>query len=269
MGTPESVRILLTNDDGIHAEGLVSLERIARAISDDIWICAPEYEQSGASRSLTLAEPLRVRRLDDRRFATTGTPTDCVMLAVTELMGSDRPDLVLSGVNRGANLAEDVTMSGTVAGAIEGMALGIPSIALSQMSWPTPGEEMPDQPVFEPAEHFGPGIVRRLVEIGWPSDVVMNVNFPSRALDQIREVEVTRQTFRDLHVRQAVQRTDPRGEIYYWMGFRRELSAPAAGTDLRAIYDGRISVTPLHIDLTHQETVHRMRAVLGGAPPKA
>ena len=160
-------------------------------------------------------------------------------------------------------------MSGTVAGAIEGMALGIPAIALSQMSWPTPGEEMPDQPVFEPAEHFGPGIVRRLVEIGWPSDVVMNVNFPSRALDQIREVEVTRQTFRDLHVRQAVQRTDPRGETYYWMGFRRELSAPAAGTDLRAIYDGRISVTPLHIDLTHQETVHRMRAVLGGAPPKA
>jgi 5'-nucleotidase len=260
------VRILLTNDDGIHAEGLVSLERIARAISDDIWICAPEYEQSGASRSLTLAEPLRVRRLDDRRFATTGTPTDCVMLAVTELMGGDRPDLVLSGVNRGANLAEDVTLSGTVAGAI---ALGIPAIALSQMSWPTPGEEMPDQPVFEPAEHFGPGIVRRLVEIGWPSDVVMNVNFPSRALDQIREVEVTRQTFRDLHVRQAVQRTDPRGETYYWMGFRRELSAPAAGTDLRAIYDGRISVTPLHIDLTHQETVHRMRAVLGGAPPKA
>ena len=207
------MRILLTNDDGIHAEGLVSLERIARAISDDIWICAPEYEQSGASRSLTLAEPLRVRRLDDRRFATTGTPTDCVLMACYELM--------------------------------------------------------PDQPVFEPAEHFGPGIVRRLVEIGWPSDVVMNVNFPSRALDQIREVEVTRQTFRDLHVRQAVQRTDPRGEIYYWMGFRRELSAPAAGTDLRAIYDGRISVTPLHIDLTHQETVHRMRAVLGGAPPKA
>ena len=171
METPDPVRILLTNDDGIHAEGLVSLERIARALSDEIWICAPEYEQSGASRSLTLAEPLRVRRLDARRFATTGTPTDCVMLAVTELMGGLRPDLVLSGVNRGANLAEDVTMSGTVAGAIEGMALGIPAIALSQMSWPTPGEEPADQPVFLPSEHFGPGIVRRLVEIGWPSDV--------------------------------------------------------------------------------------------------
>lgn len=262
------MRILLTNDDGIHADGLVSLERIARALTDDIWICAPEYEQSGASRSLTLADPLRVRRLDPRRFATTGTPTDCVMLAVTELMGGLTPDLVLSGVNRGANLAEDVTMSGTVAGAIEGMALGVPAIALSQMSWPTPGEEPADQPVFLPAEHFGPGVVRRLVEIGWPDDVVMNVNFPSRPLDLIREVEVTRQTFRDLHVREAIQRTDPRGETYYWMGFRRELSRPAEGTDLRAIYDGRISITPLHIDLTHQETVRRMRAVLGGAPPR-
>jgi len=259
------VRILLTNDDGIHAEGLVSLERIAHVLSDDIWICAPEYEQSGASRSLTLAEPLRVRRLDARRFATTGTPTDCVMLAVTELMEGVKPDLVLSGVNRGANLAEDVTMSGTVAGAIEGMAMGIPSIALSQTGWPL----VDGQDMFAPAERFGPGIVKRLVEIGWPSDVVMNVNFPSRPISQIREVEVTRQTFRDVHVRQAVQRQDPRGETYYWMGFRRELSKPAEGTDLRAIYDGRISVTPLHIDLTHQETVHRMRSVLGGAPPRA
>ena len=263
------MRILLTNDDGIHAPGLVALEKIARALTDDVWICAPEYEQSGASRALTLADPIRVRKLDPRRFAVEGTPTDCVMMAVQHLIEGGRPDLVLSGVNRGQNIAEDVTLSGTVAGAIEGMALGVPAIALSQMSWPTPGENLPDQPVFEPAEHFAPGIIRRLVEIGWPSDVVMNVNFPSRPISQIREVEVTRQTFRDVHVRQAVQRQDPRGETYYWMGFRRELSRPADGTDLRAIYDGRISVTPLHIDLTHQETVHRMRSVLGGAPPRA
>ncbi len=262
------MRILLTNDDGIHAEGLVSLEAIARALSDDIWICAPEYEQSGASRSLTLAEPLRVRKVGERRFATTGTPTDCVMLAVTELMGDVRPDLVLSGVNRGANLAEDVTMSGTVAGAIEGMALGIPSIALSQMSWPVPGHAVADRPLFEPAEYFGPGIVRRLLDIGWPSDVIMNINFPSRPIGDITEVEVTRQTFRDLHVRQAQRRTDPRGQEYFWMGFRQEKSAPADGTDLKAIYDGKISVTPLHIDLTHLETVHKLRAVLGGAPPR-
>ena len=109
------MRILLTNDDGINAEGLQALERIALALSDDIWICAPEYEQSGASRALTLVDPLRVRKLDSRRFAVDGTPTDCVMLAIQELM-EGRPDLVLSGVNRGQNIAEDLTMSGTVSG---------------------------------------------------------------------------------------------------------------------------------------------------------
>ena len=135
------MRLLLTNDDGIHAEGLVALENIAKVLSDDIWICAPEYEQSGASRALTLSDPVRVRKLDARRFATSGTPTDCVMLAISELMEGAKPDLVLSGVNRGANLAEDVTLSGTVAGAIEGMAMGIPSIALSQTGWPTGNDD--------------------------------------------------------------------------------------------------------------------------------
>ncbi|UTP38138.1 5'/3'-nucleotidase SurE [Phenylobacterium sp. LH3H17] len=258
------MRILLTNDDGIHAEGLVALEKIARVLSDDIWICAPEYEQSGASRALTLSDPIRVRTLDPRRFATTGTPTDCVMLAFHELMGGLKPDLVLSGVNRGANLAEDVTLSGTVAGAIEGMALGVPSIALSATNWPVDAQD-----IFAPAEHFGPGIVRKLFETGWPDGVIMNVNFPARPIEEIVEVEVTRQTFRDVAVRHAEKRTDLRNRDYYWMGFRQERSKPAAGTDLAAIYEGRISVTPLHIDLTHAETVHRLKGVLGGVPPKA
>ncbi|MFZ5730414.1 MAG: 5'/3'-nucleotidase SurE [Phenylobacterium sp. RIFCSPHIGHO2_01_FULL_70_10] len=258
------MRILLTNDDGIHAEGLAALERIARQLSDDIWICAPEYEQSGASRALTLADPVRVRTIDPRRFAITGTPTDCVMLGMTELIEGAKPDLVLSGVNRGANIAEDVTMSGTVAGAIEGMAMGVPSIALSQM-----GGLHPSDPFFEVAEAFAPGIVRRLIEIGWPKDVVMNLNFPNRPLGEVTEVEVTRQGFRDVQVRHAERRSDLRGRDYYWMGFRQEKSQPADGTDLLALYEGRISVTPLHIDLTHAETVFNMRKVLGGAPPKA
>ena len=258
------MRILLTNDDGVHAAGLAALEQIAKVLSDDVWICAPEYEQSGASRALTLSDPVRVRKLDERRFSTSGTPTDCVMLAVTELMGGLRPDLVLSGVNHGANLAEDVTLSGTVAGAIEGMTMGVPSIALSQTGWP---EAAPDG-MFEPAVRFGPGVVKRLMEIGWPRDVVMNVNFPSRPADEISEIEVTRQTFRDTALRHAEKRTDLRNRDYYWMGFRRELSKPAEGTDLRAIYDGKISVTPVHIDLTHVETVFRLKGVLGGAPPK-
>jgi len=258
------MRLLLTNDDGIHAEGLEALERIARQLSDDIWIVAPEYEQSGASRALTLSEPVRVRSLDERRFAVTGTPTDCVMLGMSELIKGAKPDLVLSGVNRGANIAEDVTMSGTVAGAIEGMAMGVPAIALSQTGGPKPAD-----PFFEVAEIYGPGIVKRLLEIGWPKDVVMNLNFPNRPAAEVTEVEVTRQGFRDVQVRHAERRSDLRGRDYYWMGFRQERSQPEEGTDLRAIYQGKISVTPLHIDLTHAETVFKMRGVLGGAPPKA
>jgi 5'-nucleotidase len=256
------MRILITNDDGIHADGLAALERIAAQLSDDVWVCAPEYEQSGASRALTLAEPVRVRSLGERRFATTGTPTDCVMLGVHELVKGAKPDLVLSGVNRGANLAEDVTMSGTVAGAIEGMALGVPSIALSQAGFYEAGGN------FDAAEAFAPGIIKRLVEIGWPADVVININFPHLPVDQITEVEVTRQGFRDVHVRHAERRTDLRGKDYYWIGFRQERSSPPEGTDLRALYEGKISVTPLHIDLTHMPAVNDLKGRLGGAPPK-
>ena len=256
------MRILLTNDDGINAEGLTALERIAAKLSDDVWICAPEHERSGAGRALTLDEPVRVRQLGERRFATTGTPTDCVMLGLNDLIPGKRPDLVLSGVNRGANLGEDVTMSGTVAGAIEAMALGVPGIALSQWGYYEMGETY-----FDPAEQFAPGIIKRLVELGWPNGVVMNVNFPENA-SEITEVEVTRQGFRDAHIRHAEKRTDLRGKDYYWMGFRNERSKPADGTDIRALYDGRISVTPLHIDLTHMETVHTLKKSLGGAPPK-
>lgn len=260
------MRILLTNDDGIHAEGLVSLEKIARALTDDVWIVAPEYEQSGTSRALTLSDPLRVRKVSDRKWAVAGTPTDCVMLGVQQLVEGARPDLVLSGVNRGQNIAEDVTLSGTVAGAIEGMALGIPSIALSQTMMVFEDGAVPH---WETAEAFGPGIVRRLVEVGWPTDVIMNVNFPARPPEEVTEVEVTRQGSRDTHIRTLDKRTDLRGRDYYWMGFSGQLSKPDEGTDLKAVYGGKISITPLHIDLTHMETVHKLKGVLGGAPPKA
>jgi 5'-nucleotidase len=260
------LRILLTNDDGINAEGFQALEKIASELSDDLWMVAPEAEQSGASRALTLSEPLRVRQLDERRFAVGGTPCDCVTLALMELIDGPKPDLVLSGVNRGHNVAEDVSMSGTVAGALAGMALGVPSIALSQgLTWKR-GEEPAIH--FDTAETFGPGLVRRLVEVGWPAGVIMNVNFPGRPPEEVGAVEVTRQAFRDAQTRHFERRKDLRGRDYYWLGYRNLPSKPADGTDLRAIYDGNISVTPLHIDLTHMQTVHDLRAVLGGAPPK-
>ena len=257
------MRILITNDDGIHAEGLAALERIAARLSDDVWVVAPETEQSGASRSLTLTVPLRVRRISERRFGVAGTPTDCISLAVQHLIEGAAPDLVLSGVNRGQNLAEDVTLSGTVAGAIEGMALGIRSIALSQAMGAEPAENP-----YAVSEAYAPGIIERLLEAGWPDGVIMNLNFPPAAAGGDPAVEVTRQGQRDVRTRFAERRTDLRGRDYYWLGYRNLPSKPAEGTDLRAYYEGRISVTPLHIDLTHMPTVHDLKAVLGGAPPK-
>jgi 5'-nucleotidase len=258
------VRILLTNDDGIGAEGLACLERIAGKLSDDVWIVAPEVEQSGASRAITFAEPVRVRRLGPRRFAVSGTPTDCVVLAVSNLVDGPRPDLVLSGVNRGANMGEDISMSGTVAGALEGMVLGIPSMALSQEADYSRVEHVAR---FETAKAHAPGIIQRLLELGWPKGVVMNLNFPDLPPDQVAEVEVTRQGFRDIHDLHAERRTDLRGRDYYWMGFFGRTDPMIEGTDLAALLKGRISVTPVHIDLTHMPTVHDLKGSLGGPPP--
>jgi 5'-nucleotidase len=259
------MRILLTNDDGIDAEGFQVLRRIAATISDDIWVCAPEIEQSGASRGITLSTPLRARRVAEKEWAVSGTPTDCVVLAVNDLMPV-RPDLVLSGVNRGANLAEDVTLSGTVAGALQGMALGVRAVALSQAI-----RVFHDSTVapYETAEAYAPGILQHLFEQGWPADVILNINFPDLPPEAVTGVEVTTQGRRDLHHMHAERRTDLRGRDYFWMGFKGEPSNPGEGTDLKAIAEGRISVTPLHIDWTHQPSVRALRGVLGGPPPKA
>ncbi len=250
------MRILITNDDGIHAPGLAVAERIARALTDDVWIVAPETEQSGASHSLTLALPLRLREIDPRRFAVTGTPTDCVMMACAHIMADDAPTLVLSGVNRGSNLADDVTYSGTIAGAMEGCALGIPSIAMSQSYGFEPRSDIK----WSCGEAHGPALIQRLVEIGWPGDVLMNVNFPDCAPDEVEGTEITMQGKRDLQTAALDRRIDARGFPYFWIGFKRVRSNPDQGTDLRAIYDRRISVTPLHLNLTERGVLEKLRA---------
>ena len=258
------MRILLTNDDGIGAEGLDALVRIARRLSDDVWVCAPETEQSGASRGLTLTEPVRVRRLEDKVYAASGTPTDCVLLAIQELMEGAKPDLVLSGINRGQNMAEDVTFSGTVAGALQGMAVGVPSIALSQTL-----SRFHDSIVarYDTAEAHAPGIIARLLEIGWPKTVVLNMNFPPVPPEEVTGVEVTVQGLRGESALHFDKRTDLRGRDYYWLGYRGRAMTTAPGSDLHAIFERRISVTPLHIDLTHLESVHDLKGQLGGDVP--
>lgn len=250
------MRILVSNDDGIHAPGLKILEKVARTLSKDIWVVAPEYEQSGASHSLTLTQPLRIRKVGPRKFAVRGTPTDCVMMAIHELMKDKRPDLLLSGVNRGANLGEDVTYSGTVAVAMEGTLLGVPSIALSQcfqfghpVKWAT-------------AEYHAPKVIRKLLKAGWPKGVLINVNFPDVIADSVTGIEVVKQGQRDLTDLVLDHRIDARGVPYYWIGFRRQKSKAKRQSDLGATENGAISVTPLQLDLTQSATLKALRSAL-------
>ena len=256
------LRVLITNDDGISAPGMKVLEDIARAVSDDVWLVAPESEQSGASHSLTLHLPIRMRQVAARKFAIQGTPTDCIMMGAKHIIpklgaaegDARRPELVLSGVNRGANFAEDITYSGTVAGAMEGCALGIPSIALSQSFGFTS-----DEPRWPVGQYHGPALIAQLIDAGWPSGVLLNVNFPDVHPLEVARIEITRQGHRDDHGTRIIEREDARGIPYFWLGFERTKSEPAEGSDIRAIRRGHISVTPLHLDLTHDETLVRLK----------
>ncbi|MFT3986443.1 5'/3'-nucleotidase SurE [Aestuariivirga sp.] len=250
------MRILVTNDDGIHAPGLVVLEKIAREISDDVWIVAPAEENSGAGHSLSLADPLRYREIEKRRYEVAGTPTDCVVMAARKILPGD-PDLVLSGVNHGQNIADDVTYSGTIAAAMEGTGLGFKSIALSQVTGIHNNGFS-----FAVAEHYGAGVVKKLVGMDFGPGVLMNVNFPDCRPDELQGVEVTRQGKRDQNLLTVDERVDARGRNYYWLGFKRERGNPAIGTDLWAAFNKRISVTPLHMDLTQVAAMDAVRQVL-------
>jgi 5'/3'-nucleotidase len=259
----EPMRILVTNDDGIHAPGLISAEKIARDLSDDVWVVAPEIEQSGASHSLTLTMPLRLREIEPKRFAVTGTPTDCVMMACAHIMRDKPPTLILSGVNRGSNIADDVTYSGTIAGAMEGCALGVPSIALSQSY----GFEQEQYKVrWNCCETHGANVVRRLLAAGWPDDVLINVNFPDAEPADVKGVDICSQGKRDMQTAALDRRVDARGNPYFWIGFKRVRSNPPAGTDLHAIYNKRIAVTPLHLNLTEFKVMEAMQKKLGAIP---
>ena len=255
------MRILITNDDGIHTPGLRSLETIAGTLSDDVWVVAPETDQSGAAHSLSLNDPLRIRAVAERRYAVRGTPTDCVIMAVRHVIPGAPPDLVLSGVNRGSNIADDVTYSGTVAGAIEGTLLGIPSMALSQ-TYKFGAAEVP----WETAETLAPDLVRRLFERGLAPNVFLNINFPDLKPGEVRGTAITRQGKRDQDLMRIAERQDGRGNPYYWIAFERRRSHPAEGTDLWAIYEGLVSVTPLSVDLTDKESCERLAAVLEEKP---
>jgi 5'-nucleotidase len=246
------MRILLTNDDGVNAPGLALLEQIVRPFTDDLWIVAPSEEQSGTGHSLTLTRPVRLRRLAERKFAVAGTPTDAVLMALFHLMPDERPDVIISGINRGANLAEDVTYSGTVSAAMEGALAGVRSIALSQAY---SREGMGDTVPFAAAEHWAPRVLGQLFQTDMPTGTLTNVNFPALPSEEVRGVRVVRQGIRDYGRTRIVQRTDPRGYHYYWFGLGPSVETPGHTTDLEAVADGYVSVTPLHLDLTHEPSL--------------
>ena len=256
------MRILVTNDDGIHAPGLALAEKIAREISGDVFVVAPESDQSGVAHSLSLSDPLRMREISPRRFAIKGTPTDCVIMGVHKIL--DRPpDLVLSGVNCGQNVAEDVTYSGTIAAAMEGTILGIPSIAMSQVYDFFSGRQTVD---WSCAQVHGAAILRRLIAVGIPANVLMTVNFPPCPAREARGVAITMQGRRSNDLMRIEDRKDGRGNPYHWISFQRGNFTPGAGTDLEALEQNQISITPIKLDFTDHPTVTSLAAAFEAAP---
>ncbi len=250
-------RILVTNDDGIRAAGIGVLERVALSLSDDVWVVAPETEQSATGHSLTIHRPLRIREQGPRHYAVDGTPTDAVLLGVHHVLRKHPPDLVLSGVNMGSNLADDITYSGTVAAAMEATILGYPAFAFSQI--PLPDGEFD----WRTAERFAGDIVRRAVAQPWQRNVLINVNFPAAPPDEVTGVFPVRLgTYAVTSMLDT--RTDPRGRPYFWIGpMSPGDSPPEDDTDLGVIDRGGIAVTPLSLDMTHRPMLDGMIQAFG------
>ena len=258
MAEPLVDRVLLTNDDGVDAPGLAVLEEVAASLAREVWVVAPERDQSGTSHSISLHDPLRATQQGERRFAVLGTPGDCVVLAVRHLMEGVLPDLVLSGVNRGGNVGVETVFSGTVGAAMTALLLGLPAIALSQLfSYREPVH-------WETARSLAPGVIRQLMAGGWnPQRACLNVNFPHTTPDLAGPLTPTRQGVGLIQTVDVHERTDPRGINYQWLQFRRGPRENAPDTEVAAVMSGRISVTPLRFERTDEESFATLSDALG------
>ena len=239
----EKFRILVTNDDGIHAEGIKALENALREVGD-VFVVAPESEMSGASHSLTLARPLRIRQIDARHWTVDGTPTDCVTLALNRILSADeRPHICASGINHGANLGDDATYSGTVAGALESTILGVPGMAFSLV--------VNRNHDFTAAAKIAGEMVAKALKEKLPEGTLLNINVPK---GEPKGIRVTKQGFKD--ARPVIsEHTDPRGKLYYWIGEERNGFHAEGGTDFEAIDESFVSVTPMRSDLTDHKAI--------------
>lgn len=247
-------RVLISNDDGIHAPGLKVLEKLARRLFREVWVVAPESEQSASSHSLTMRRPLYLRAAGRRRFTVDGTPTDCVLIAIHQVLKERPPDIVLSGINRGGNLGEDATYSGTVAAAMEGTLLGFRSVALSQLY--ANGGEAP----WPTAERWCEEVLRRLPGFDWPKGILLNVNVPAVPLAEVVGIEVTRQGRHKIGGT-MIEGIDPRGKPYFWIAGERQQDKDLSGTDLAAVHAGAVSVTPFCLELTHKASMGPLTAL--------
>ena len=246
------MKILVSNDDGYHAKGIIALTEALEAVADVI-VVAPDRNRSAASNSLTLTDPLRVKRHAENRFSVNGTPSDCVHLALTGLL-EEEPDLVVSGINHGANLGDDVIYSGTVAAAMEGRFLGLPTIAVSLAS-----EDRPTH--FETAGRVAAGMVKKLEAATLSSDVILNVNVPDRPYEELAGMQAVRLGFR--HKSEPVVKSkDAHGRTIFWVGPAGKGQDSGEGTDFHAIEKGYVTVTPLSVDLTRHDSLPQLKSWL-------
>ncbi len=239
----------MSNDDGVRSEGLAALVQALSGLGT-VYVVAPDRERSAASHSLTLSHPLRVERMGPRTFAVDGTPTDCVNLAVNGILRGKKVSFLAAGINRGSNMGDDITYSGTVSAAMEGTILGIPSIAVSLAS--------KNDFRYDVAAAFAARVARKILRLGLPPDTLLNINVPNAPPGEVRGVKVTRQGKR-IYGDAIVEKRDPRGRKYYWIGGDAQRSEEIPGSDLKAVEENYISVTPVHLDLTNYASLSALR----------
>jgi 5'-nucleotidase len=249
-------RVLIVNDDGIDGPGIKLLEELVSRFTSDIWVVAPDEERSGAGHSISISHPIRLKQRDERHFAIKGSPTDCALLGIHELLGDRKPDILFSGINAGPNLAEDITYSGTCSAAMEGAMLGIPSVALSQFL-------RYRQPVhWETSRHFLPGIIERLITHPVRPGTFVNVNVPDCAIEDVTGIRVTTQGRRPPGSYLPKRRIDERTVPYYWIKIAHLDGEIEEGSDLAAMRDRAISITPLQLDMTDRVTARELEGGL-------
>ena len=247
-------RVLIVNDDGIHAPGIQLLERLVRQRCDDVWVVAPDEEKSGASPSISMHNPIRQRLLDERHVAIKGSPTDCVLMALQQIL-TEKPTLVLAGINRGGNLADEIHYSGTIAAAMEAAFMGIPSIALSQV-FPR-GAEVP----WDTAERFAVDIVEQLLERGIAEGSFVNINFPPVGAEAVSGLEVTSMGRRPPGAFKTEGRVDNRRVPYFWVHLEPDEGGDVPGSDLAAMKNHAVSVTPMQVDMTNRSMFDALRGL--------